>query len=406
VQKVWSRSSDWLASPSAGQWWRGEEATGSAGSGDAAAPSSAPGGSSSAPSPAPGAEQAAGGSERPGQRRPAIPTFVGWRARPPACPPSEELKSIVRACTLAHREGRGNFVWLSWEGSNKTPGSPSHGSTALAFTRDFAREFLPWLSAAGAGHCDLILRDFLKQGGCARIGACWVWPSVGSYEQHVSACQQGLGVRESSWDKKWAVPGFTGERYLAYWDQEGRRCWGSAFDPRDEGLAWRTQAPPREWWDPRWESRLHRRWWIHGSPPVWTGPDVRGDAPRAAGGGRRGGQNAAAPSPAPGGGHGRADPGGRSWRSLRDKPNEVPLDAAGRPGTLSRVAQELCCDPPELDMYPSQPPSQRVQWLRRRAVRAYQRRLFVDNMGEVAGVLWILGGVPSGGCWFVVDTRL
>ena len=79
-------------------------------------------------------------------------SFFGWTKTPPATAPSEELRDLVRVCTAAHRIGRGNFVWLCWEGNRTNSRSmPSHGTTLVAFTAAFARAFAEFLQNASPG---------------------------------------------------------------------------------------------------------------------------------------------------------------------------------------------------------------------------------------------------------------
>ena len=66
------------------------------------------------------------------------------------------------------------------------------------------------LGNAKPEHFDIWLREQLVQvfSASARMGACYVWPSIGGYDEHVSGCDAKQlastgGVRESDWDKSW-----------------------------------------------------------------------------------------------------------------------------------------------------------------------------------------------------------
>ncbi len=189
-----------------------------------AAPSPAPGGASSthAPSPAPGVR-----TEPSAGPEPKVPSFVGWQAKPPRCPPSPELISLVRACTAAHRLRHGALVWLSWDGTKQAKGTPSHSSAAIVLTRRWARAYKPWIETQKPGHGDVLLRSWLKGGAAHEVGCCWVWPSVGSYCEHVSECEPSLAgaSRESSFGKPWVRAGFGGERWLRTWNAQGHVEW-------------------------------------------------------------------------------------------------------------------------------------------------------------------------------------
>ena len=132
------------------------------------------------------------------------------RAKAPRLAPTQELLDIVQMCTLAHRAGRGDLVWLSWEGSTGRKSHPSHGTTLVAISHlraasmlaEFPFEFMHW---------DLALLSALLDGDrAAEWRASYTFPSVGHFQSHLSGCQEGLGVRESTWDKHWV--------------QEGTRC--------------------------------------------------------------------------------------------------------------------------------------------------------------------------------------
>ena len=87
--------------------------------------------------PLPGHKGKGKGKEKEGKVR----EVQGW-ARASTKPSREEfentspfLKQLVRLVTAAHREWRGDLVWLSWNGSDSKPKAnarPQFGSTLLA----------------------------------------------------------------------------------------------------------------------------------------------------------------------------------------------------------------------------------------------------------------------------------
>jgi len=126
----------------------------------------------------------------------------------------EEVKDLMKMCTIAHRQGVGHLVWLSWEASNKRgyKCQIGHGSTLVAVSVEGAKR-LKAAFAAGSiekGHFDLVLLQWLRDRGAAAahlLGASYVYPAVGSYVEHQSGCDPGIGRRESSWTKTWVQPG-------------------------------------------------------------------------------------------------------------------------------------------------------------------------------------------------------
>ena len=181
-------------------------------------------------------------------------------AKAPRLMPTQELLDIVQMCTLAHRAGRGDLVWLSWEGSKQRKSHPCHGSTLLAISHlraasmlaEFPFEFKHW---------DLALLSALLDGDrAAEWRASYTLPAVGHFQSHLSGCQEGLGVRESTSDRPWV--------------QEGTRCFKPAHRERwlmgftKKNLDWvqHLQLPA---------PGLHNAfWWRTRRPAVDPGADV------------------------------------------------------------------------------------------------------------------------------------
>ena len=131
---------------------------------------------------------------------------------------SEEVKDLVKICTMAHRQWKGNLVWLSWEGSSSKGCrcQPQHGATLIGVSVEGAKRLQAAVVSEQIkkGHFDLTLLQWLRDPeamggvqGADWLGASFVWPGVGSYVEHQSGCDPGIGVRESSWKKSWVQPG-------------------------------------------------------------------------------------------------------------------------------------------------------------------------------------------------------
>ena len=113
---------------------------------------------------------------------------------------SSEIEDIVKLCTAAKRQGKGDLVWLTWDGGSgkKTSGAaskyrtthPFHASTMVAISHSGAKEMQRlWDRCIGKGHMDVVLLRALMDSSEFRrcIPACFVYPSVGHYRTHHSA---------------------------------------------------------------------------------------------------------------------------------------------------------------------------------------------------------------------------
>ena len=144
------------------------------------------------------------------QARPgAGPT--GW-GRPKKAKPeqveqtSQELCDIMAMCNAAHRAGKGELIWLSWQSNAKSTWTPTHGSTLLGvsargarvLSNHFAELFQqPW-------HWDCVLLKAMREPTLqAELAACYLWPSLGGFEDHVSAFKNTKRpeVRVCEWEK-------------------------------------------------------------------------------------------------------------------------------------------------------------------------------------------------------------
>ena len=320
-------------------------------------------------------------------------SFFGWQRSCPPSEPSPELRDLVRVCTAAHRIGRGNFVWLAWEGANTSRSMPSHGTTLVAFTRSFAAAFLEHLNQTKeVHHLDLMLLEWLKTGhNQVQHRACFLYPACGSYLKHVSGCEAGLGVRESSWASTWIGEGFRcaerGRRYLGAWQKKGGAEWKAGpLNLDDVHLVWRTERPPSAWDDVRWSWRLWNRGWLD-EHWGWVGPPLpRSWSSRDSGASqdRRGRSQAGQPSPSPAAQWNTAL---KAWQGtmqqLREDPDGYRQLRGSVYAPITRLAEELVTDPQWLDSVGAPEANSRVGRHRRAAISAYLRRYFVDD-GQAA----------------------
>ena len=138
--------------------------------------------------------------------------------------PSKRLTDLVKMAILAHRVGRGELVWACWQ-----PGLAgveigdvrrlNSGAMMIMLTPHASNIISKQIEDAGrrrAGpmqpwHFDLALKSYLCDPEISKeVGACYVYPPVGNYTQHVSGCDpkyaKGAG-RPNCWAEAWCCPG-------------------------------------------------------------------------------------------------------------------------------------------------------------------------------------------------------
>lgn len=373
----------------------------------------------SMPSPAPARDPspAPGGPDTPSERPPGRstgaetqgtsdlgPSLGGWCQKPPMCEPSQELLDVVGLCNQAHRLRRGHIVWLAWEGCSSKRGRkwiPCHGSTLLAFTPQGAREFEKHLLLQDPDHLDVILSRWLVGGADEMVGGCFLLPTAGSYACHVSGCEPNL-LRESSFGRSHVGDGFRGTnvRWLCGFRDKGGPVYLEEVVFDSPRFDWITQRPPRHWYDMAYWWRLWQLGWID-EDGEWHGPWWKVKKQRQAGSKQEASSRGWYTNPAPvevGGTSSRTRGGASSWweqeqatdqgsrfhwdRSWQDL-CEDPDGYSWRPeigySPLTRLQQQLVCDPPHFEADLNGSMSQRVLRLRRRALHAYQLRRFGDD---------------------------
>lgn len=174
----------------------------------------------------------------------------------------QSLKDVVRMCTLAHRIGHGDFVWLSWDGKAQRKMHPSHATTAFGLTQTGARLLLEMFQAEVApGHIDHLFKNHIWDDWWkGRMHACYVCKSLGGYVSHHSDVD--LAERGHNFDCDWVQSGTRGglERTLRRIQRQNtdvlRRIREDEVLEGDDFL-WRTLAAEGDW-DPDAATRIPR----------------------------------------------------------------------------------------------------------------------------------------------------
>ena len=332
----------------------------------------------------------------------------GWRAKTPLVEPSQELLDVMAIVNQAHRLKRGNIVWLCWEGATSQRGRkwmPCHGATLLAITVDGAKKLARHLATEEPSHLDVILSRWLMEDGPENtVGACFVWPSCGSYAQHMSGIENNL-LRVPTWRAKHVQEGFRPgkeKRWICGFRPKDGPEWlcETVYDQRD----WLTTMPPVHWYSPSYFWMLRAREWIS-DEGEWEGPWwktsqwQRKDQKRTRRQRRRPSpvpEFRWGPSPSPernpspvperdSPSPGPADRGRKPWvedtfwEDLVNDPDGFPR-RQGRPGEqqpITRLALQLVVDHP--DFNPNSKMDNRTLRLRRRAQNVYLRRTFGEQ---------------------------
>ena len=101
--------------------------------------------------------------------------------------------------TQAHDVGCGGVTWLSWNGQGgKFQQHPSFGSQLLAVTAQVAPTLLERMRQDEPAHFDLWLKRCFRVEPLAHaVKAAYVYPSIGSYDEHWSGSDPRVGVRQA-----------------------------------------------------------------------------------------------------------------------------------------------------------------------------------------------------------------
>jgi hypothetical protein len=209
------------------------------------------------------------------------------------CDPS--LRDLVKYASAAHRAKVGDLIWCTWCGTHQRPGTPSHGTTLVMISKSGAHILNSKVKTiTDPTHWDVWLSKFLLNKEESRtLRSSFIWPSIGSFCQHVSGCEVQYAVEErpTEWAAKWVGPGTRGVpdkcdkgRWICSFDKDDRwkklvptveldatvyqwKTWASTLEGKDAAdpetrTKWRNSAfsalhPPGPWKGP--ESDRHRR---------------------------------------------------------------------------------------------------------------------------------------------------
>ena len=356
---------EWLAATLAA----GHEAEPIAGRAGASSSSTDPLGLASAP-----AEPLAGGGrarKAPAKRRLGIWEASG-RGLATEMDFTEDLKNVVRICNEAMRIGRGNFVWLGWNGDKKHKSRVMTGTHFMAFTPKgahlLAQETRQWLPSPIDEVLAYIMYRTPAQGP-DKIGCCFVWPAVGQQASHISMATPlpGDPISWCNWKAPWIGEGAGPVRNKGRWlcrfnhSAPGQQ-WLCEINYKKD-LSWKTKRPPSspDDMDDDWQEILWDRWWIDSSGG-WIGPE------EGRGQGRRGkGEDQRLPLTA-------------EQQALKRNPAEHVMLSDGTRSPISRLAEQIVTD--EREYVWQGVHTQRESRARRQNIAMYRRRRFVDDWDE------------------------
>ena len=118
------------------------------------------------------------------------------------------VADLLRMATFAHRQGCGELIWFGWcphEGGKHGKAWPWKGSHGLMMTKKGAASVAQAMAVGKVvrGHIDLRLLEWLRsEGEATKAGACFIWPSVGSYFVHPSVLPGRSSIAVSGlWDR-------------------------------------------------------------------------------------------------------------------------------------------------------------------------------------------------------------
>ena len=176
---------------------------------------------------------------------------------------SSNLADLVRWATVAHRQGMGNLVWVGWCPAKDKRSRLSNGSHCVMVSKTglshMTKAFFE--GKIRRGHIDLVLKEWLSTGStAARVGACYVFPTMGGFTAHASGCDpfnfgEEKGGRPSNWKKdnpalgtRTATDPSQRGKWLIQWAEKTTdRVWKGCPDDKDLVQAkwkWRSIREP------------------------------------------------------------------------------------------------------------------------------------------------------------------
>ena len=110
------------------------------------------------------------------------------------------LRDLVGYATAAHRHGRGNFVWASWNASHWKPNAkkvkrkrtPAAGAHLFLITAEGARQLREaWQDEWKDSQMGTLLTNNIFKHRQEEFKACYIYPPLGTTAGHVSTTTQG-----------------------------------------------------------------------------------------------------------------------------------------------------------------------------------------------------------------------
>ncbi len=171
---------------------------------------------------------------------------------------SQVLEDIVSFCTAAHRQGKGEIVWLCWQpgqddASVKRVNSIRSGAMMIAVDVPGARRLWEAFTKGDLhmGHFDCSLHFWLLKNDRGQDFASYLIPPLGNYKHHISGCEKEYATkpRPSCWTTRWVCPGTRRaddpkkrDKWIACHTSKGDPKWLTKVDLEREfeSLAWQV----------------------------------------------------------------------------------------------------------------------------------------------------------------------
>ena len=105
---------------------------------------------------------------------------------------TRELEDIVRLCTVAHRHGCGDFVWMQWAPSTGSEALPNHASTFTALSQEGAARVHMAFQCGEIenGLIDMVLMKWLRSQPTG-LKASYLYPPMGGVAVDRFGCVHG-----------------------------------------------------------------------------------------------------------------------------------------------------------------------------------------------------------------------
>ena len=147
------------------------------------------------------------------------------------------LRDLVAYATLAHRHGRGDFMFMGWQPHGAGEWTPTTSENryrsglmlSMVSQQGFLHLETQWKrekTLTTAGHVDLKLKNFW----CLPVNSkvSYITPPIGGYTAHLSGCAAEFykKPRPCIWMEDFACPG---TRHSHDWNEQRRQKWLATF---------------------------------------------------------------------------------------------------------------------------------------------------------------------------------